>query len=151
MQSCYFLICVSLSYDINHIRQVNVSSQHLSRSKFSTRSDIIITILLVKILMIPNIAFWQIWRQSTNNYSHKFFVFCSSMTFYRVYGMFFKQFNTYVLYLLIGGTEYDLLLKWYIVCIWWYWVVLKITFEVTSSPFYYNRLHLEIGEWIHLM
>ena len=103
MQSCYFLICVSLSYDINHIRQVNVSSQHLSRSKFSTRSDIIITILLVKILMIPNIAFWQMWRQSTNNYSHKFFVFCSSMTFYRVYGLFFKQCNTYVLYLLIGA------------------------------------------------
>ena len=149
MQSCCIFTFVFLSYEINHIRQVNVSSQHLSLSKFSTTSDIIITILLVKILMIPNMAFWQIWRQSTNNYSNKFFVFCSSMTFYRVYGMFFKQFNTYVLYLLIGAWINRI--KWYIVCIWWYWVVLKITFEVTSSQFYYNRLHLEIGEWIHLM
>ena len=108
MQSCCIFTFVFLSYEINHIRQVNVSSQHLSLSKFSTTSDIIITILLVKILMIPNIAFWQIWRQSTNNYSHKFFVFCSSITFYRVYGIFFKQCNTYVLYLLIGAWIYRL-------------------------------------------
>ena len=51
-----FHICILL-YEINQILQVNVSSQHLSRSTFSTRSDIIITILLLEILNIPNIAF----------------------------------------------------------------------------------------------
>ena len=47
MQICYFLTFVFLSDEINRIRQANFSIQHLSGSKIFSRSDIIITILLV--------------------------------------------------------------------------------------------------------